>query len=87
MNKDTLSGNWKKAKGDLKQWWGKLTDNDILYVDGKVDKLLGILQERYGWTREQAEKEVNQHFEVQGSGTTSQKDWKEAVRLTGRMQP
>ena len=62
MNKDIILGDWKKAKGNIKQWWAKLTDNDILLIDGKVDKLLGILQERYGWSKEQAMKEIDSRF-------------------------
>jgi uncharacterized protein YjbJ (UPF0337 family) len=40
-----------------KVWWGKLTDDDLKQVDGKYDKLIGLLQEKYGYTRQQAEEE------------------------------
>lgn len=62
MNKDIILGDWKKIKGNVKQWWAKLTDNDILLIDGKIDKLLGVLQERYGWTKEEAMKEVDKRL-------------------------
>jgi uncharacterized protein YjbJ (UPF0337 family) len=58
FNQDVLAGKWKQARGKVKQWWGKLTDNDLDRISGRVDQLVGIVQERYDYTREQAEKEV-----------------------------
>jgi len=60
MNWDQISGNWKQFKGSVKERWGKLTDDDLTVVAGKRDKLAGILQERYGYAKEQAEKEVDE---------------------------
>jgi uncharacterized protein YjbJ (UPF0337 family) len=59
MNEDVFDGWWKQAKGTAREWWGKLTDDDLERVGGKKDKLLGVLQERYGYTRERAEDEIN----------------------------
>ncbi len=59
MNTDILQLHWEEMKGDLKQWWGKLTDNDLSFIDGRVNKLVECLQERYSWTKEQATQEVN----------------------------
>ena len=58
MNKDQLEGKWKQLKGSLKEQWGKLTDDDIAQIDGKKDRLIGKLQERYGYTKEQAENAI-----------------------------
>jgi uncharacterized protein YjbJ (UPF0337 family) len=58
MNEDVFEGMWKQMKGSVREWWGKLTDDDIDRIAGKRDKLLGVLQERYGWTRERAEDEI-----------------------------
>ena len=58
MNKDILQGQWKQIRGEMKAWWGKLTDNDLDRVAGKFDVLVGILQERYGYSRERAANEV-----------------------------
>lgn len=59
MNRDVLKGNWKQMKGSVKQQWGKLTDNDLAQAEGDYDKLVGRVQERYGYAREDAEREVD----------------------------
>ena len=58
MNKDTVEGNWKQFKGKVKEQWGKLTDDDFDVIAGKRDQLLGRIQERYGISRDEAEKQV-----------------------------
>lgn len=60
MNSDQFEGRWKQLKGTVKQKWGKLTDDDLTMLSGKKDEFVGKLQERYGWTREQAEREANE---------------------------
>jgi uncharacterized protein YjbJ (UPF0337 family) len=59
VNKDILKGKWLQVKGDIRAWWGKLTDDDVDQIQGNVEKFIGKLQERYGYGREQAEKEIN----------------------------
>jgi uncharacterized protein YjbJ (UPF0337 family) len=59
MNSGQVEGKWKQFKGSVKQRWGKLTDDDIATLSGKKDELIGKLQERYGYSREQAEKEAD----------------------------
>ena len=63
FNQDVLAGKWKQARGKVKQWWGKLTDNDLDRIGGQIDQLVGTVQERYGYTREQAEGEVAKFME------------------------
>lgn len=46
-------------KGDVRNWWGKLTDDDVTQIQGDTEKMIGKLQERYGYGRQQAEKELN----------------------------
>ena len=58
MNWDTVAGNWKQMKGRAKQKWAKLTDDDLTYIDGKREQLLGRIQERYGIQKDIAEKEL-----------------------------
>ena len=59
MNEDTIKGNWKQFKGNLKEQWGKLTDDDFDVIDGRREQLLGKLQERQGLAREAAEKQTS----------------------------
>ena len=56
MNKDEAGGNWKQFKGKVKEQWGKLTDDDMTIIEGKRDQLVGKIQERYGYQKDQAEK-------------------------------
>jgi len=60
MNWDQIKGDWKQMTGKVKEKWGKLTDNDLTVIAGQRDQLVGILQERYGYARERAEKELNE---------------------------
>ena len=59
MNKDIFEGKWKQMRGQAKDWWGKLTDDDLDRVGGKYDQFVGLLQEKYGYTRERAEEEID----------------------------
>jgi uncharacterized protein YjbJ (UPF0337 family) len=60
MNWDQIEGKWKQVKGSVKQQWGKLSDDDLAFIDGSKDKFLGRLQERYGISKEQAQDQLNQ---------------------------
>ena len=61
MNKDILEGKWKQMRGQAKTWWGKLTDDDLDRAAGKYDVLAGLLQEKYGYTRQHADEEIDKH--------------------------
>ena len=60
MMKDVLKGKWKQLKGSVKNQWGKLTDDEIDRVEGETQKLIGLIQEKYGYTKEKAEAEVSE---------------------------
>ena len=62
MNMDIFKGRWLDLKGTVKQVWSRLTDDDLMYISGSWDRLIGKLEERYGYTREQAEEEAKQHI-------------------------
>ncbi|MGE3539356.1 MAG: CsbD family protein [Candidatus Tectimicrobiota bacterium] len=62
MNADILKGKWKQLRGEMKQWWGNLTDDDFNSIEGERDKLVGRLQERYGYARDEAEAEVERRL-------------------------
>ena len=62
MNKDILEGKWKQMRGNAKTWWGKLTDDDLDRAAGNYDVLAGLLQEKYGYTRQHADEEIDKHM-------------------------
>lgn len=59
MNKEQFKGNWKEIKGKIKEKWGKLTDDDIIRIEGKYEQLRGALEKKYGYEKEEAEKEID----------------------------
>lgn len=59
MNDDVMKGKWKQARGSVKEEWGKLTDDDVDEMDGRKDRLVGKLQERYGLAKDEAERQVD----------------------------
>jgi uncharacterized protein YjbJ (UPF0337 family) len=63
FNRDILEGQWKQVRGKARQTWGKLTDDDLDRAAGHFDELAGLIQQRYGYTREKAEKEVTNFIE------------------------
>ena len=58
MNEDILKGKWNQLKGEVQKKWGKLTNDDLDVIQGDAKKLAGLLQERYGMAKEEAEKEA-----------------------------
>ncbi len=58
MNSDIIKGKWKQLNGRIKERWGNLTDDDLNVVEGHTEYLAGKLQERYGWSKEQAQAEL-----------------------------
>ncbi|SDU32459.1 CsbD family protein [Stappia sp. ES.058] len=59
MNWDQIEGNWKEFKGKAQAQWGKLTDDELDQVNGRRVELVGLLQQKYGQGREEAEREVD----------------------------
>ena len=64
MNSDQWQGKWKQLTGQVKEQWGKLTDDDMTQIGGNRDQLLGKIQERYGIAREEARRQVEQFEET-----------------------
>lgn len=60
MDRDVVAGWWKQARGQAKAWWGRLTDDELDQIERE---LVGVLQTRYGWTREQAEEEIERRMD------------------------
>jgi len=69
MNWDQIEGKWKQAKGSLKTQWGKLTDDDLDVIGGQRDKLVGKLQERYGYAKEDAQKRADEWVKTAGDSS------------------
>lgn len=60
MNDDRTAGAWHQIKGKVKEKWGKLTDDDLMQIQGKGEQLAGKLQERYGLARDEAERQAKE---------------------------
>jgi uncharacterized protein YjbJ (UPF0337 family) len=63
MNKDVMQGKWHEMKGKVKEQWGKLTDDDLDRTEGKAEQIIGLIQKRYGYAKDQAEREYGQFAE------------------------
>jgi uncharacterized protein YjbJ (UPF0337 family) len=63
MNDDVLGGLWKQLKGRVQRKWGELTDDDFDKIQGNKEVLIGTIQEKYGYARDEAESEVNKFLE------------------------
>jgi uncharacterized protein YjbJ (UPF0337 family) len=70
MNEDIFAGQWRQMRGELKSWWGKLTDDDFDIIGGQKDKLIGLVQEKYGYARDHAEQQVERRLKEFGDKTS-----------------
>ena len=59
MNADILKGKWQQLKGEARVQWAKLTDDDLDQIEGNSEKMVGKLQERYGYAKDQAQRELD----------------------------
>lgn len=65
MNSDILSGKWKQLRGSIQAEWGKLTNDDLDWINGRYDQFVGKIQEKYGHSRAEAKEEVDQFLQRQ----------------------
>ena len=63
MNKNILEGKWKQLRGEIREKWGEITDDELDQIAGKRDKLAGLLQEKYGYTQMEAERRIDEFLE------------------------
>jgi len=70
MNENILEGKWKQLRGSIRERWGELTDDELDQIAGKRDKLAGLLQERYGYTQMEVDKQIDDFLS----------EWDEKVR-------
>jgi len=85
MNHNIFAEQWKQMRGRLKSWWGKLSDDDFDWIEGQKDKLIGLVQEKYGYTRDQAREEIDRRFNENDDkdSTASVRDMKAKVYELG----
>lgn len=60
MSNNIIEGKWKQLKGSAKQKWGKLTDDDLDQINGSIQKLTGLIQEKYGKTKKEAQQAIEE---------------------------
>ena len=63
MNADILKGKWKEIKGQIREQWGELTDDEIAQVEGTEERLVGLLQKKYGYAKDEAETKYKEFME------------------------
>lgn len=88
MNKTILRGKWRQMRGNLKTEWGRLTDNDRRQLDGKFDQMVGLVQERYGYTQSHAAKLLTRYLAAYGKrsgkrASTAPTMWLPAMAVLG----
>src|SRR5258706_13210205 len=66
LNKDVLQGKWKQIRGKVKQQWGRLTDDQLNQISGYYDEVAGLIQEKYGYSREKAQQELDAFIQKMG---------------------
>lgn len=66
MDWDRIAGSWKQMTGKVKEQWGKLTDDDLTMAEGNYDQLVGRIQERYGYSREEAQRHLDEFLDARG---------------------
>jgi uncharacterized protein YjbJ (UPF0337 family) len=66
MNWEQISGRWSQVKGEIRQKWAKLTDNDLEFIAGSKDKFVGRIQERYGIAKEAAQLQLDEWLKMMG---------------------
>lgn len=73
MSDNIIKGAWKQLKGEARIQWGKLTDDDWEQIAGSKDKLVGRLQERYGWERDRAERDADEFMSRNGASYSNER--------------
>jgi uncharacterized protein YjbJ (UPF0337 family) len=84
MNWDQLQGKWKQSKGQIREKWGKLTDDDLDVIAGQRDQLVGRIQERYGIAKEVAQEQADAFVKAMNDADAEDKAELEKSTTTGR---
>jgi uncharacterized protein YjbJ (UPF0337 family) len=86
MESNDLEGRWQRLKGEVRSKWGKLTDDDIERIAGNKDKLIGALQERYGYVWDEARQLVDRYLDEYGDLKTRASEALKAVAAKDNIQ-
>jgi len=73
MNRDQFKGSWKQFKGELKQQWGKFTDDDLMQIEGDYDKFIGAVQKHYGDKKDEVNRWADKWFQDYGTEVGARK--------------
>jgi uncharacterized protein YjbJ (UPF0337 family) len=84
MDWNRIDGNWKSAKGKIKEKWGQLTDDDLAQINGRRDQLEGKIQQRYGLTKDLVRKDIDDWLDAQTSVRMDRGAKPDAKRFAGR---
>jgi uncharacterized protein YjbJ (UPF0337 family) len=84
MNWSTVQGNWNEAKGKVRTKWGRLTDDDLTQVAGQKDRLVGVIQQKYGLARDKAEEQLEEFLSSGDSVIARAKEGAQEVIDKGR---
>ena len=84
MTQDFFAAKWQQMRGSFRSWWGKLTDDDWERIGGQKDKLISLLQEKYGYAKEIALREVDRRFKEYGDQRPSQEGTRDTISAAGQ---
>jgi len=84
MNWSTVQGNWNEAKGKVKTQWGRLTDDDLTRVEGHKDRLIGVIQQKYGIAKDKAEQQLDEFMSANESFVSKAKEGAQEAVEKGR---
>lgn len=74
MNQSQVSGKWKEIKGEIRKAWGNLTDDEIEQTKGNMESISGLIQQKFGLTKEQASERLNRVYSKFENATENVKD-------------
>ena len=86
MNWNQIQGDWKEFSGKVQERWGKLTDDEMTAIAGRRDQLIGYLQQRYGYAKECAEKEIDDFTQTMIS-YAAKLEKRQRLHVTHRIKP
>ncbi len=84
MNSDMAAARWSQLRGDAQQKWGRLTNSDLDEIQGQANKLVGLIQDRYGYGRAKAQREVDRFLSQYGLASGEMRT--SASRMLARVQ-